>query len=272
LIATSHLFRPLGRELVTLLQGLTPEEWTGPTSAPEWSVKDVAAHLLDVDLRRLSAQRDGHIPAPTQPIASNADLVAYLNHLNRTWVEAARRLSAQVLVEELRLSSDRVAALFETSDPMAPATFPVAWAGEESSRAWFDIAREYTERWHHQDQIRDAVGAPPLADSRWLRPVLETSLLALPHAFRDVAAPEGACVVIRVVGDSGGEWTLRRQASWRIESGSAPAPISTLSASDLVVCRLLLQRLPADEAARSVQAEGRVEFLAPLLNARAVMV
>lgn len=272
MIATSHLFRPLGRELVALLQGLTPKDWLRPTSAAEWSVKDVAAHLLDVDLRRLSAQRDGHIPTPSQPLASNADLVEYLNSLNRTWVEAARRLSAQVLAEELQLSSERVADLFEMSDPMAPATFPVAWAGEESSRAWFDIAREYTERWHHQDQIRAAVGAPPLADRRWLLPVLETSLLALPHAFRDVDAPEGACVVIRVAGDSGGEWTLRRRDSWLIESGSVTTPICTLSASDLALCRLLLHRLPADEAARSVRAEGRAEFLAALLNARAVMV
>src|SRR5690606_9534030 len=99
--------------LVALLGGLRPEDWMRPTSAVEWSVKDVAAHLLDVDLRRLSAQRDGHIPAPSQPLASNADLVAYLNHLNRTWVDAARRLSTRVLVEELELSSARVADLFE---------------------------------------------------------------------------------------------------------------------------------------------------------------
>ena len=37
--------------------------------------------------------------------------------------------------------------------------FGVAWAGEERSPAWFDVARELTERWHHQAHIRLATGA-----------------------------------------------------------------------------------------------------------------
>jgi hypothetical protein len=43
-------------------------------------------------------------------------------------------------------------------DPFAEAIFSVGWAGEEKSLNWFHIAREYTEKWHHQQQIRLAVG------------------------------------------------------------------------------------------------------------------
>lgn len=271
-IATSHLFRPLGEELTSLLQGLSPEEWSCSTSARAWSVKDVAAHMLDVDLRRLSSQRDGHLQAPPKPITSNADLVAFLNELNRAWVESARRLSPRVLVEALEFSTRRVADLMEVADPMAQATFPVAWAGEATSRLWLDVAREYTERWHHQDQVREAVGAAPLAESRWLRPVLEASLLALPHAFRDVEAEEGTTIQLRVEGEAGGDWMLRKQDTWSVTSGSHPAPASIVTASDLVMCRLLLHRLPPAEAARLVRADGETAFIAPLLNARAVMV
>ena len=53
-------------------------------------------------------------------------------------------------------------------DPDAPAVFSVAWAGEDKSAHWFDVAREYTEKWHHQQQIRDAVGRPDLASRRHL--------------------------------------------------------------------------------------------------------
>jgi hypothetical protein len=39
---------------------------------------------------------------------------------------------------------------------------PVSWAGPEAAPVWFGVAREYTERRHHQQQIRDATGRPPL--------------------------------------------------------------------------------------------------------------
>ena len=55
---TAPLFAPLHAELLSLLRALTPEDWERPTLARAWRVKDVAAHLLDTQLRKLSAQRD----------------------------------------------------------------------------------------------------------------------------------------------------------------------------------------------------------------------
>jgi hypothetical protein len=46
----------------------------------------------------------------------------------------------------------------ERLDPDA-AGLAAAWAGETDSRNWFDVAREYTEKWHHQQQLRDATTA-----------------------------------------------------------------------------------------------------------------
>ena len=51
-ILTAHLFGPLNDELIALLLGLSPEEWNAPTVAGAWTVKVVAAHLLDTTLRR----------------------------------------------------------------------------------------------------------------------------------------------------------------------------------------------------------------------------
>lgn len=272
MINTSHLFRPLGGELIRLLEDLGPEDWLRSTSAAQWTVKDVAAHLLDGDLRRLSAQRDGHTPGPSKPLDSYADLVEFLNRLNQLWVEAARRLSYRVIIDSLRDSTERIVAVFERADPMEAATFPVAWAGEDSSRMWLDLAREFTERWHHQDQIREAVGAPPLSDPVWLRPVLEVSLLALPHAFRNVAAPSGATVQLRIGGASGGQWMLINGDGWVLERGESASPDATVASSDLVACRLLLHRLNAVDIQRLVVADGDRALIAPLLATRAVMV
>ena len=53
-VYTADLFAPLGAELVSLLRGLGESDWTRPTLAGAWRVRDVAAHLLDGDLRKLS--------------------------------------------------------------------------------------------------------------------------------------------------------------------------------------------------------------------------
>ena len=63
-VLTAHLFPALDARLVELLRGLTPDDWNRPTIAPRWTVKDVAAHLLDTLLRRLSFGRDGYVPSP----------------------------------------------------------------------------------------------------------------------------------------------------------------------------------------------------------------
>ena len=61
---TANLFRPLSKQLVTLLRGLAPADWDRPTLAGAWRVRDVAAHLLDGQLRRISVQRDAHLIPP----------------------------------------------------------------------------------------------------------------------------------------------------------------------------------------------------------------
>lgn len=221
-ILLADLFPGLHAELITLLRGLAPEDWSRPTVAGAWTVQDVTAHLLDVQLRRLSGLRDSsRMPPPDPPLASYADLVAFLNRLNAEWVAAARRLSPRVLTDLLELAGRQLAEFMATLDPFAPAPISVAWAGETTSLMWFDMAREYTEHWHHQQQIRDAVGAPPLTARHWLHPVLDTFLRALPHTYRDVEAAEGTSVLFEITGEAGGEWTLVREGgAWSLYAGS----------------------------------------------------
>ena len=103
-IPTLHLFPILDRELIALLKSLTPEEWEAPTLAPLWKVKDIAAHLLDGNMRTLSMLRDGYAGDPPGDIHAYEDLLAYLNGLNASWVAATKRLSPRVLIEWLELT------------------------------------------------------------------------------------------------------------------------------------------------------------------------
>jgi len=108
----------------------------------------------------------------------------------------------------------------------------VAWAGEQQSPNWFDVAREYTEKWHHAQQIFEAVGKPnPLLSRRLYHPVLETFVRALPHTFREEDRPDGTSVRVVVQGEAGGPWWLIRQGGVWVQVGSAgvsPAATVTL--------------------------------------------
>src|SRR6266704_2045876 len=87
-ILTAHLFPKIEEMLVALLRSLTADDWERQTIAPKWKVKDVAAHLLDTQLRKLSIVRDGYV-APAPPIT---DLVAFVDRLNQDGVSLYRRL------------------------------------------------------------------------------------------------------------------------------------------------------------------------------------
>jgi len=89
-IDTSPLFRPLLGELVALLRGLRPADWDRPTVAGSWRVRDVAAHVLDGDLRRIAVYRDAHSPPLDAPIKSDRDLARFVNGLNASGVAGRR--------------------------------------------------------------------------------------------------------------------------------------------------------------------------------------
>ena len=130
-----------------------------------------------------------------------------------------------MLVELLKMTGPAITTLFASLEPEGPAFFPVAWAGEGSSRSWFDLGREYTERWHHQQQIRLAVGAPLLNEPRWLRPVIDLSVRALPHRYARRRPARERRVAAGDPGASGGTWSLVREgAAWGLFAGTVAKP------------------------------------------------
>jgi uncharacterized protein (TIGR03083 family) len=273
-VDTRTLFRPVTDGLVALLRGLAPEDWERPTVAGRWVVRDVVAHLLDTTLRRLSFHRDGMTPPPPPAaIASERDFVGFINELNAVWVRSARRLSPRVLTDLYERASRDAAEWFESLPFDAPALFPVSWAGEHASAGWFDLGREFTEVWHHQQQVRMAVGAPSLGDPRHLAAVIDVAVRGLPHAFRDVPAAPGRQVAIEIEGPSGGRWTLSvEDARWALFRGEPPAPAARVRLGDETAWKLLFNALPEGEAARAVRIEGQEDLGRALLRARSVVV
>lgn len=162
---------------------------------------------------------------------------------------------------------------FEAVPLEAPALFGVSWAGETESPGWFDIGRDFTEQWHHQAQIREAVGAPPLADPAWLRAVLLIALRGLPHAYRDHAAADGTVMGIRVTGAAGGHWALERSGdAWRLLAGEPSSPTASVEMTDEAAWRLLFNALSDAQAREAVRVSGEAGLVAPIFRARSVIV
>lgn len=271
-IITAPLFGPLDAELIGLLRTLTAEEWLRPTVAGSWRVRDVAAHLLDTSLRRVAASRDGYLPAPDVPITSSADVSRLVNSLNASGVAFSHRLSTTQLVDLLAVASGWLAAHVATLPLHGRALFAVSWAGEDASEHWMDIGREYTERWHHQMQIRDAVGRPLLLEPRWLDPLLDISVFALPVAYRALQAPPGTTVRVEVAATSTRSWTLQRNDSgWTLAGEAAGDPTCTIQADADAAWRLFYNAFPPDQARTRVRVSGDARLAEPFFRTRSVV-
>ena len=271
-IEVAELFPELDAQLIPLLRGLGEEDWGRP-AVGSWTVKDVAAHLLDTAIRRLAFDRDRLSPVPPDgPIEGYGDLVAFLNDLNHVWVRAMKRVSPRLLTDFLEKTGAELSEHLAVRDPSAPALFSVAWAGEEASESWFDVAREYTERWHHQQQIREAVGAPGLTSRRLMHPVLDAFLRGLPHAYRCVEAEEGTAVAVEIAGEAGGEWALVREAGrWRLYEGVPEAARARVRMDQDTAWRRMTKGITREQAAERSQVEGERRLGEPVFAMLSVM-
>jgi uncharacterized protein (TIGR03083 family) len=258
-------------ELINLLDSLAPTEWDLQTIALLWKVRDVAAHLLDTSLRKLSMVRDACYVEAID-IRSPQDLVALVNRLNQEGVTVYRRLSPTVLIGLMKAACKESASFHESLDPFAPAAFAVSWAGETESLNWFDTARELTERWHHQQQIRLATNRPGIMIPELYHPVLDCFLRGLPHLYRDVNAPLGTVILFQISGDCGGQWFLSKgSADWGFAKRAAPDPAARVTIPQELAWRLFTKGVDREAAREQVEMEGDRNLSEPILHLTAIV-
>lgn len=270
-IPTLHLFLPLDQKLIGLLKSLSAEDWKKPTLAKLWTVKDVAAHLLDGNLRTLALSQN-YIGDPPSDIRSYQDLVEYLNRLNGDWVNAMKRVSPNTLIELFEVTQQSVIDYFHSLDLWARAPFAVSWAGEDESKNWFHIAREYTERWHHQQQIREAVNKDGIMQKEFFTPLIQTFMMALPYAYRNVIAHDGAVVSVTVAEPSDLEWKIvSKDHQWRFTTESYDSPLTTIEMNGDIAWKLFTKALSEKEAMEKIKISGDNKFGLPILKMVSVM-
>ena len=263
-IMVIDLFPEILDELLSLLSGLSAEEWAKPTACPSWSVKDVALHLLGDDIGILSRQRDGF--SSDLPVQGWEELVALINTGNETWVQTTRGISSRLLCELLGFTGPQVHEYLSSVDPNSIGG-PVSWAGPDPAPVWLDLAREYTERWHHQQHIRDAVDRPGLKQPRFFAPVLDTFVRALPHTYRRVAAVDGTLVTLTIVGDSGNQWSLRREGErWNLYQPVSRRPDVEVVMGEEIAWRAFTRGLSRNKMESQVKILGDQSLGAKILD------
>jgi uncharacterized protein (TIGR03083 family) len=257
--------------LLTLLASLTPEEWDAATTCPGWTVKDIAAHLIADDLGILSRERDSYRPPDATAETTWTGVVELVNRQNEAWVAAMRRFSPAVILQLLASSGPPMFAFFDQLDPEGIGP-PVAWAGPQPAKHGLRIAREYTERWVHHKQIRDALGRTGLMQAGYLGPLLDTFAHSLPVALSRAKREDGIRVRLIALGDGGGAWEVISQAGdWRLGEVTPGMPAASVQIAVDDLWRLYTNGIDRSVARTRASVDGDPELIAAVFDALAII-
>lgn len=272
-IFLAPLLSKIDQKLLELLKSLSDGDWDKRTIAPKWTVKDIAVHLLDGNIRSLSMLRDNYYSEQPKNINSYEDLLAYLNQLNADWVKAMKRVSPKVIIDLLEVSGKKYCDYMSSLNPFEKATFSVAWAGESESQNWFHIAREYTEKFHHQMQIRLAVGqTAELLKTEWYLPYLDTSMRALPLHYRAVIGMENELIQFTVKGETEYRWFLKFEINqWQLYTHLEGQPTTEVQIPAAIAWRLFTKGIDKSTAIAQSLIIGRQELGLRVFDMLAVM-
>jgi uncharacterized protein (TIGR03083 family) len=248
--------------LEALLPQLTLHDWQRSTAASPWVVRDVVAHLLGDDLSRLARMRDAHavdVPAPDETFE------AFIHRLNDEWVRAAARVSPQLLIDMLAVTTPQVLNLWRTTD-LDSTGAPVSWSGPEPAPVWLDCARDFTEYWVHQQQIREATGRAGAAEPKVVNAVLDTFLRAMPYTLAGQNRPGDSTLTVVVDGAGGGRWSWRCAGRRWLPVDHYGTSTATVVVDADVLWRLCVRMIEPDDAERRARVRGEHELATAALQ------
>ncbi len=196
---------------IPFLKNLSVTDWKRKTILPNWRVVEIVAHLLSGAIRKYSSilnYQSGNIKH--QEKLSYNYLVNYINTKNEKWVNILKDLNTNYLIELLNENYNRLISKLNELNPKHHFIHSVAWAGEDISKNWFDIAREYTELWHHQMQIREVFNDYKILEDYYFHDVINTFFMALPYHFKKLKVDNDYKICIKIIDMKNGNWILNK--------------------------------------------------------------
>lgn len=273
MIDTRDLFQELNASFLEDLQRIPPGQWDNRTCYPSWRVRDIMAHLIQTALGRLSRQRD-HYPNGLSPPEMEFTLLSELiKGSNEAWVDCMKGISPELLFTLFRITEQQLSDFMKTQELGGDPFFPVSWADRRIQQNWMDIGREYTERWHHQQQIREALNLPLRNEKRFLKPVIDLTVLSLPRWYEDLDTETGSCLEIVINGSSGGIWyLLKRDRIWVLKRSGPEEIQGRVEMTEDLFWRFMMRCCSPGEAEKEMTFSGSPALCNNFLRARSVMI
>jgi hypothetical protein len=243
--------RAVNDALIDLLDSLDADEWRRPTVHRDLSVRHLATHLLHGSIRRVTSIRanGANASAGLPTLTDHADGII---KEDRAFFSAMSQVNPRVLCDLMNRYDPELVDLFEA---------------QRQTPDWFAVACEYIEKWHHQQQLRDATGRHALYDPALLVPALETFARGLPSAYGSVQAPDGTAISICVEPPADIAWTLRRiDGTWSLWSGPERSAQTSIVVNPDLLWRVWTKELPPAGARQTAQICGNWIFAAPFFN------
>ncbi len=219
-----------------LLGDATEQDWTTPTPAAGWDVRDSVSHLAANDeLAALCITGRGEAPLAALIALESPEAAT------RAQADRGRDLSGVELLHWWRTVREELAEVLLGADPRAR----VPWGAGPMSARSLATAR-LMEEWAHGLDCFAALGAVPVDTAR-LRHVCHLGYRALPYAFRFADEPQPAPLEELQLVLEGPDGEV-----WRFGCEDAPQRIRGQAGE---WARLAVQRLPLS-ATSTLRAEG----------------
>lgn len=236
------------RELYGLLKGTAERDWSRPTPAPGWDVRDQVSHLADTEEVALDTLRGG-------PRTLNDEAARHPSGdaFTEAGCERGRALSPSEVLDWWWTSAGKVRDALRAHDRGAR----VPWGLGMGWKAF--VTARLMEHWAHGLDIRAALAAPTV-DSARLAHIAWICTNAVPYALSvaGVEPPAGHTLRVEVTGPGGEAWAFGPEGATDRITGPAGQ-----------WCRLAVQRITRDQAP-DLRAEGPLAELA-LQHARAFL-
>lgn len=196
-LAVDEICDDLTREhaaLDAIVEGISEEQWNGPTAAEGWDVKDTIVHLIQSDMAaRLAVTDADGFQAAKADMATKGFPGVFGDKQGKTGAE---------ILAWWRDERKQMLDAFRSRGPKDR----IPWFGPDMSALSFATAR-LMETWSHGQDVADAVGAPWPPTDR-LRHVahIGVSTRGWSYINRGEEVPEGA-IRVELTSPSGDLWT-----------------------------------------------------------------
>ena len=225
--------------LEAILSSLSSAQWSAPSGAPGWTVRDVVVHLAQTE--------EGVAVSLMAPVTAWTTRERPLDDAIDAQVHADAAAASDVLDRWRSARRSSVAALASADPDVA-----VRWAAAPLKPKTLATTR-LAEHWAHGLDICDALGLE-LEDTDRLRHIAWLGHATLPYAL-GLAGLDAIEMRCTLDAPSGAVWTYGPSTASHWVTGSAGA-----------FCRVGARRLPAENSGLDVSGPAAAEALGVLRN------